>query len=555
MSEPFIDIINKLGLWGTLAWLLLAYAALHALIQGRWPIPGEALLRLLWRERMDNRSLSSDYPASWPASDYAAEELVDVESSSQLPASSDAIKYLSRQATHLERLLHSFGIAAIVRNAEPGPVITLFEIELGLGVSGKELNTRSNDIARILQVDQVRVIENLPGRTAAGIEVPNRKRESVYLNRLTHSLKGTGPLSVVLGVNTAGDPVAGDLAVMPHLLIAGTTGSGKSVCVNAMLACLLERNSPRQLRLILIDPKALEFSLYEGIPHLLCPVVTDMRQASRALAWCVDEMERRYAAMAALRVRHIEAYNQKMHDLQRFNEQLPCVVVVIDELADLMLTHNKVVEPLIQRLAQKSRAAGIHLILATQRPTINVVSGTIKTNIRSRLTLALPSQTDSRTVLDQIGAEKLLDKGDALWMSHHGIQRIHCPFISDDEIGILAERLKSEVAGEVEYVDMLVNDAKTTVIDLMPKISRDDSDIDESESDDDQHSLYADAVQLVIEEQKVTKVLLKQELGINDRKAEQLLSQMETEHIISASKGRSRRRVLLKELPDLSVTT
>jgi S-DNA-T family DNA segregation ATPase FtsK/SpoIIIE len=240
-----------------------------------------------------------------------------------------------------------------------------------------------------------------------------------------------------------------------------------------------------------------------------------------------------------------------MHDMQRLNEQLPYVVVVVDELADLMLTHNKAVEPLIQRLTQKARAAGIHLILATQRPTTNVVSGTIKTNIRTRLTLALPSQTDSRTVLDHMGAEKLLDKGDALWMSHYGIQRIHCPFVSDDEVGVLAERLKAEATGEAEYIEMLVNEAKTTTIELLPDAATDGNENDETESDDDVHSLYVDAVHLVIEEQKVTKILLKRELGINDRKAEQLLKQMETEGVISTGSGRSRRRVLVEDIAAL----
>ena len=404
-----------------------------------------------------------------PPQDIPLETRPDFQPEPPLPIP-ESIKYLSQLATRLEQLLHSFGIAAMVKNVEPGPVVTLFEIELSLGVSGKELSARSNDIARVLQVDQVRVLESLPGRITAGIEVPNHERQGVYLKQLSNVLDNTDPLSVVLGVNTAGEPVVGDLATMPHLLVAGTTGSGKSVTVNAMLSCLLERNSPRQLRLILVDPKALEFSLYEGIPHLLCPVVTDMREASRALAWCVDEMERRYQAMAALRVRNITGYNQKMNQLQHPNEQLPYIVVVVDELADLMLTHSKAIEPLIQRLSQKARAAGIHLILATQRPTTNVVSGTIKSNIRSRLTLALPTQTDSRTVLDQVGAEKLLDRGDALLMNHHGLQRIHCPFISDEETGVLTERLRAEANDEVDYVDILVNEEKTTIIDLMPDV-------------------------------------------------------------------------------------
>ena len=433
----------------------------------------------------------------------------------------------------------------------------------------KSLSARSNDIARVLQVDQVRVLESLPGRITAGIEVPNHERQGVYLKQLSQVLDNTDPLSVVLGVNTAGEPVVGDLAAMPHLLVAGTTGSGKSVTVNAMLSCLLERNDPRQLRLILVDPKALEFSLYEGIPHLLCPVVTDMREASRALAWSVDEMERRYQAMATLRVRNISGYNLKMNQLQRPNEQLPYIVVVVDELADLMLTHSKAIEPLIQRLSQKARAAGIHLILATQRPTTNVVSGTIKSNIRSRLTLALPTQTDSRTVLDQVGAEKLLDKGDALLMNHHGLQRIHCPFISDEETGVLTERLRAEANDEVDYVDILVNEEKTTIIDLIPDISlrgeepKDLSHNDKHHNADDlivfsqeqTTTLYLDAVNLVVAEQKATKILLKKELGIADKKAEELLLQMEQEDIVSASKGRGRRRVLVDEVPSVLLPT
>lgn len=571
MPESLLEIINKLGLWGTIAWLTIAYAALHALIHGRWPISGASVLRLFGRRHSDNSHyLVADQNWSNYSDDEAYSELPQtrdrpvnndfaVPSEPTLPVP-QSIRYLSQLATRLEQLLHSFGIAAIVKNVEPGPVVTLFEIELSLGVSGKELCARSNDIARVLQVDQVRVLESLPGRMTAGIEVPNRERQSVYLKQLTQALENTDPLTVVLGVDTVGKPMLSDLAAMPHLLVAGTTGSGKSVTVNALLSCLLERNDPRQLRLILIDPKALEFSLYEGIPHLLCPVVTDMRQASRTLAWCVDEMERRYQVMAISRARNIYSYNHKMQETQRSDEQLPYIVVVVDELADLMLTHNKAVEPLIQRLSQKARAAGIHLILATQRPTTNVVSGTIKSNIRTRLSLALPTQTDSRTVLDQVGAEKLLDKGDALLMNHQGLQRIHCPFISDDETATLTERLRAEANHEVDYVDILVNDEKTTVIELMPDmhIQSDDAgnllNKDENAeviaiSQDQTTTLYIDAVHLVIAEQKATKILLKKELGIGDKKAEELLSKMEQEEIVSAAKGRSRRKVLLDDVP------
>jgi S-DNA-T family DNA segregation ATPase FtsK/SpoIIIE len=567
MPEPLIEVINKLGLWGTLGWLLLCYASLHALIHGRWPIPGEAVLRLLWRRYGDKRDFSPSpgLPQTWSYHTHDGDgETVDHDDPQEtaMPVS-DSVKWLSRQATRLEQLLHSFGIAAMVRNVAPGPVVTLFEIELGFGVSGKELNARTGDIARVLQVDQVRIRESLPGRTHIGIEVPNPQRKNVHLKQLSAALAEQEPLSIVLGVDTVGDPVIENLAAMPHLLVTGTTGSGKSVSVNAMLACLLERNDAHQLRLILIDPKALEFSLYEGIPHLLCPVVTDMRQASRALAWCIDEMERRYAAMAHLRVRHIGAYNRKIRDTGRVDEQLPNIVVVVDELADLMLTHAKAVEPLIQRLSQKARAAGIHLILATQRPTTNVVSGTIKANIRTRLTLALPTQTDSRTVLDHVGAEKLLDKGDALLMNHRGIHRIHCPFISDDEVAALTDRLRAEAVDDVEYVDILVSDEKTTIIELLPEAAaarptlqtenRSDHSIGHEKNtgsgDDTQQILYTDAVHLVVDAQKATKTLLKKELGIGDKKADELLLQMEQNGVVGAAVGRARRRVLIDAVP------
>jgi len=388
---------------------------------------------------------------------------------------SDLLDEMSRR---LESLLKSFGIAAQVVAVEPGPVITRFEIEPAPGIKVNQISNLVKDLARGLSVTSVRVVEIIPGKSVIGLEIPNRKREIVHLRETLESLayaQSTAPLTLVLGKDIGGNPVVANLNKMPHLLVAGTTGSGKSVALNTMLLSLLYKSPPRDVRLILVDPKALELSMYEDIPHLLTPVVTDMKEAVNALRWCVAEMERRYRLMAALKVRNIAGFNRKVLDALDAGEgladpfwnpdnaeipgeiavlqPLPFIVVVIDELADMMMIVGKKVEELIARLAQKARAAGIHLILATQRPSVDVITGLIKANIPTRIAFQVSSRVDSRTILDQMGAEQLLGHGDMLYLPPGtGLpQRVHGAFVDDHEVNRVVEYLRQ--TGAPDYLD------------------------------------------------------------------------------------------------------
>ncbi|HNO74831.1 MAG TPA: DNA translocase FtsK 4TM domain-containing protein, partial [Nitrosomonas mobilis] len=390
--------------------------------------------------------------------------------------SSDMLEFNSRL---IERKLKEFGVEVKVVAAYPGPVITRYEIEPAVGVKGSQIVNLVRDLARAFTVASIRVVETIPGKSTMGMEIPNPKRQMVRLHEILASkvyADHASPLTIALGKDISGKPVVSDLARMPHALVAGTTGSGKSVAINAVILSLLYKATPEEVRLILIDPKMLELSVYDGIPHLLTPVVTDMRDAANALNWCVGEMERRYKLMSALGVRNLAGYNQKIRDAIKQEaaltnplsitpespellEEMPLIVVVIDELADLMMIVGKKVEKLIARLAQKARAAGIHLLLATQRPSVDVITGLIKANIPTRIAFQVSSKIDSRTILDQMGAEALLGQGDMLYLppgSGHP-QRIHGAFVADGEVHKVVEYLKEH--GEACYLDDILQAA------------------------------------------------------------------------------------------------
>ena len=373
----------------------------------------------------------------------------------------------------IEKKLRDFGVEVRVVAASPGPVITRYEIEPATGVKGSQVVNLAKDLARSLSLVSIRVVETIPGRTTMALELPNAKRQMIRLAEILGSQiyhDAASQLTMGLGKDIVGAPMVADLAKMPHCLVAGTTGSGKSVGINAMILSLLYKAEARDVRLILIDPKMLEMSVYEGIPHLLCPVVTDMKQAGNALNWCVGEMERRYKLMSKMGVRNLAGYNKKLDEAKARGElipnpfsltpeepepleRLPFVVVVIDELADLMMVVGKKIEELIARLAQKARAAGIHLILATQRPSVDVITGLIKANIPTRLSFQVSSKIDSRTILDQMGAEALLGQGDMLYLTPGGglPVRVHGAFVSDEEVHRVVEYIKSQ--GEPNYIE------------------------------------------------------------------------------------------------------
>ena len=394
--------------------------------------------------------------------------------SAQEQVSAETLEFTSRL---IERKLADFGVAVKVLAAYPGPVITRYEIEPAVGVKGAQIVSLMKDLARALSVVSIRVVETIPGKSCMGLELPNPRRQIVRLVELLSSAAYNdvpSPLSLALGKDIAGKAVIADLARMPHLLVAGTTGSGKSVALNAMILSLIYKAEPRQVRLILIDPKMLELSVYEGIPHLLAPVVTDVKLAGNALNWGVAEMERRYRLMSTLGVRNLATYNGRVAEARKAGrplknpfsatpedpepiEEMPLIVIVIDELADLMMVTGKKIEELIARIAQKARAAGIHLILATQRPSVDVITGLIKANIPSRIAFQVASKVDSRTILDQMGAETLLGQGDMLYMPP-GVghpHRVHGAFVSDGEVHRVVEYLRAQ--GGPQYLDVLIS--------------------------------------------------------------------------------------------------
>ncbi len=470
--------------------------------------------------------------------------------------SPEGLEYTSRL---IEKKLLDFGVEVKVIAAYPGPVITRYEIEPAVGVKGSQIINLVKDLARALSVVSIRVVETIPGKSCMGLEIPNPKRQIVRLSEILSSkvyADMNSPLTIAMGKDIAGKPIIADLARMPHMLVAGTTGSGKSVAINAMILSLLYKAVPTQVRLILIDPKMLELSVYEGIPHLLAPVVTDMRQAAYALTWCVGEMERRYKLMSALGVRNLSGFNQKLRDAQKAKQpivdpfalkteetpdppllqEMPFIVVVIDELADLMMVVGKKVEELIARLAQKARAAGIHLILATQRPSVDVITGLIKANIPARVAFQVSAKVDSRTILDQMGAESLLGQGDMLYLppgTGYTI-RVHGAFVADEEVHKVVQQLKAHA--EPNYVEGLLDAPESEGDDGAPAASGADAESD---------PLYDQAVEIVLRTRRASISLVQRHLRIGYNRAARLIEQMERAGLVSPMQSNGNRDILV----------
>ena len=480
--------------------------------------------------------------------------LLDDPPTSQETVSAETLEYTSRL---IERKLADFGVAVKVLAAYPGPVITRYEIEPAVGVKGAQIVNLVKDLARALSVVSIRVVETIPGKSYMGLELPNPKRQIVKLIEILSSTTyndNASPLTLVLGKDIAGKPVIADLAKMPHLLVAGTTGSGKSVAVNAMILSLLYKAEPRQVRLMLVDPKMLELSVYEGIPHLLAPVVTDMKLAGNALNWCVGEMERRYKLMSSLGVRNIGGYNHKVAEAKKAGkplgnpftltpdapeplEEMPYIVVVIDELADLMMVTGKEIEELIARLAQKARAAGIHLILATQRPSVDVITGLIKANIPSRIAFQVASKVDSRTILDHMGAEALLGQGDMLFLppgTGYPL-RVHGAFVSDTEVHQVVEYLKAQ--GEPQYLDGILEGTGSD--------GGNGDGVSVEGGDAESDPMYDQAVALVLQTRRPSISLVQRHLRIGYNRAARLIEQMERSGLVSPMQTNGNRDVLV----------
>lgn len=471
-------------------------------------------------------------------------------------------EFLERTSRLIEQKLSDFGVQVKVVAAYPGPVITRYEIEPANGVKGSQIVNLSRDLARALSLTSVRVVEVVQGKTCMGLELPNAKRQIVRLKEIVGSRtygETSSTLPVALGKDISGNAVVADLAKMPHLLVAGTTGSGKSVGINATILSLLYRADPNDVRMILIDPKMLELSVYEGIPHLLAPVVTDMKQAGHALNWAVAEMERRYKLMAKLGVRNLAGYNEKIKLAKETGNlianpfslspedpeplgKLPSIVVIIDELADLMMVVGKKVEELIARIAQKARAAGIHLILATQRPSVDVITGLIKANIPTRIAFQVSSKIDSRTILDQMGAETLLGMGDMLYMPPGSPLpvRVHGAFVSDEEVHRVVNFLRTQ--GEPDYVEgILEGGVMSETNDVGAGVVAGGS------APGDGDDMYAQAVDIVLKNNKASISLVQRHLRIGYNRAARLLEQMENNGVVSPMQSNGNRDILVKQ--------
>ncbi len=488
--------------------------------------------------------------AELPDSQLPPLHLLDMAGGPGEGVASETLEFTSRL---IERKLSEFNVQVRVVAALPGPVITRYEIEPASGVKGSQIINLSKDLARALSVVSVRVVETIPGKSAMALELPNPKREIVRLSEILESRiyqDTASPLTLAMGKDIAGHPVVADLGKMPHVLVAGTTGSGKSVAINAMILSLLYKADARQVRLILVDPKMLELSVYNGIPHLLTPVVTDMKQAASALNWCVGEMERRYKLMSALGVRNLAGFNQKLREARKSGEtltnpfalnpaepepleELPLIVVIIDELADLMMVAGKAVEQLIARLAQKARASGIHLILATQRPSVDVITGLIKANVPTRVAFQVSSRIDSRTILDQMGAETLLGQGDMLYLPPGTgyPQRVHGAFVADHEVHKVVEYLKR--LGEPHYLP-----------DILETRASDDG-AEPGEGDAETDPLYDEAVSLVVRTRRASISAVQRQLRIGYNRAARMVEAMERAGIVSAPQPNGNREVIL----------
>jgi S-DNA-T family DNA segregation ATPase FtsK/SpoIIIE len=470
--------------------------------------------------------------------------------------SKEALETLSRM---LELKLRDFNIEVQVVEVQPGPVITRFEIDPAPGVKASQIANLASDLARSLSVISVRVVENIPGKPYVGIEIPNEHRETVgFIEGISSRAyeEAKTPLALLLGKDISGAPVVADLCRMPHLLIAGTTGSGKSVCINALILSIIFKSTPKDVRLILVDPKMLELSVYDGLPHLLAPVVTDMKKASNALRWAIAEMERRYQLMASVGVRNLAGLNRKIRDGRKQKtplmdplvapgdepealEELPYIVIIVDELADLMMVVGKKLEELIARIAQKARAAGIHLVLATQRPSVDVITGLIKANIPSRISFQVPSRVDSRTVLDQGGAESLLGQGDMLFLPPGaGIPvRVHGAFVSDDEVHRVVKQLTSTL--EPDYDETVLEEPVS-----------DSGSYGGEEGDGEQDALYDQAVAFVTQSRRASISSVQRKLRVGYNRAARMIETMEMTGVVSPADGTGKREVLAPPPPE-----
>ena len=482
--------------------------------------------------------------------------LLDAPPAQQETVAPETLEMTSRL---IEKKLKDFGVDVVVVQATPGPVVTRYEVEPATGVKGSQVVNLAKDLARSLSLVSIRVIETIPGKNTMALELPNVRRQTIKLSEVLGSQiyhQSKSLLTMGLGKDIEGKPVVADLAKMPHVLVAGTTGSGKSVGINAMILSLLYKAEAKDVRLLMIDPKMLEMSVYEGIPHLLAPVVTDMKQAANGLNWCVAEMEKRYKLMSKLGVRNLAGYNAKIDEARAREEsignpfsltpeqpeplqRLPHIVIVIDELADLMMVVGKKIEELIARLAQKARAAGIHLILATQRPSVDVITGLIKANIPTRIAFQVSTRVDSRTILDQMGAEALLGMGDMLYMaSGTGLPvRVHGAFVSDDEVHRVVAYLKQQ--GEPDYVDGVL-DSSTGEDGLGSELGEGGSG-----SGAEQDPMYDQAVQIVLQDRKPSISYVQRKLRIGYNRSANLLEQMEKAGLVSALTSSGKRDVLV----------
>jgi S-DNA-T family DNA segregation ATPase FtsK/SpoIIIE len=480
-------------------------------------------------------------------------DLLDVAMLRQETVSPETLEMTSRM---IEKKLKDFGVTVTVVLAQPGPVITRYEIEPATGVKGSQIVSLAKDLARSLSLVSIRVVETIPGKNFMALELPNAKRQNIKLSEILgsqtyHDAKSL--LTMGLGKDIVGNPVVADLAKMPHVLVAGTTGSGKSVGINAMILSMLYKAEAHDVRLLMIDPKMLEMSVYEGIPHLLCPVVTDMRQAANGLTWCVAEMERRYKLMSKMGVRNLAGFNTKWDEAKARGEfiynpfsltpdspepidRLPHIVVVIDELADLMMVVGKKIEELIARLAQKARAAGIHLILATQRPSVDVITGLIKANIPTRIAFQVSSKIDSRTILDQMGAEALLGMGDMLYMpSGTGLPiRVHGAFVSDEEVHRVVTYLKGQ--GAPNYIEGILEGGT---------VDGEDGVLGEEGAGGEKDPLYDQAVEIVLKNRKASISLVQRHLKIGYNRAARLVEDMENAGLVSAMSTSGQREILV----------
>jgi len=528
--------------------------------------PSQPQSKPLPRQRPNTAAKPPSVPISGDLAERPPLELLDLPRKSSRAINPDQLEAMSRE---LEARLAEFGVTAEVVEVHPGPVVALFELELAPGLKVSKISGLAKDIARALSKVSVRVVEVIPGKSVIGLEVPNDHRAMVVLSQILGSpayQEAASPLTIGMGTNISGEPVVADLGRMPHALIAGTTGSGKSVAINAMILSLLYKAGPEDVRLIMVDPKMLELSVYEGIPHLLTPVVTDMKEAANALRWCVGEMERRYKLMAALGVRNIAGYNRKVEDAIAAGEpipdpvfqatgesgfdlgasgeldvptltKLPYIVVIIDELADMMMVVGKKVEELIARLAQKARASGIHLLLATQRPSVDVLTGLIKANIPTRMAFKVSARVDSRTVLDQMGAENLLGHGDMLYLPPGGSipQRVHGAFIDDHEVHRVVDYLKQQ--GAPDYIDTILQEPADHLPGIDPE-PRGGGDVE------DQDALFDDAVQYVVESRRASISGVQRKLKIGYNRAARMIEEMERIGIVGAAETNGNREVL-----------